>query len=63
MNFQGGQQQYMGLEAGILATKLTFSFLPFKMKDTNAVLVMKVVTKTKSDKVYEATWHSVWHIW
>lgn len=53
----------MGLEAGILATKLTFSFLPFKMKDTNAVLVMKVVTKTKSDKVYEATWHSVWHIW
>ena len=63
MNFQGGQQQYMGLEPGILATKLTFSFLPFKMKDTNAFVVMKVVTKTKSDTVYEATWHSVWHIW
>lgn len=53
----------MGLEAGILATKLTFSFLHFKMEDTSAVLVMRVVMKTKSDKVYKAPWHSVWHMW
>lgn len=53
----------MGLEAGILATKLTFSFLHSKMKDTSAILVVEVVAKTKSDKVYKATWHSFWHIW
>lgn len=54
-NFQGGRP---GLEPSILATGPSLHFLHFKMKKSHT-FVTKVVTKTKSDKVLKATWHSV----
>lgn len=55
-----GRATWAGAQHSSNQTDLQFP--PFQNESYHTFFVTKVATKTKSDKVVKATWHSVWHI-